>query len=151
MGRSLQQSRHADWGIRGFLPFLQGISDYYSNNMESLIFYAHYALFIRYYGDLFRCYGGHFSCLQLRGSQPCVLLAEQGRGRNLIVYKPNIGRQAHPENLENLLQRYRKVRNEQEAHHRSFPHLVIDFLKSILTFLMRVAVGQMVKTDSPSS
>ncbi|XP_060762282.1 protein strawberry notch homolog 2a isoform X2 [Neoarius graeffei] len=54
-------------------------------------------------------YEGFYLSHKLRGSQPCVLLAEQGRGHNLVVYKPNIGRQAHPENLDNLLQRYRKV------------------------------------------
>ncbi|XP_060725435.1 protein strawberry notch homolog 2a isoform X1 [Tachysurus vachellii] len=58
-------------------------------------------------------YEGFYLSHKLRGSQPCVLLAEQGRGRNLVVYKPNIGRQAHPENLENLLQRYRKVTPEE--------------------------------------
>ncbi|KAB5535796.1 hypothetical protein PHYPO_G00122050 [Pangasianodon hypophthalmus] len=58
-------------------------------------------------------YEGFYLSHKLRGSQPCVLLAEQGRGHNLIVYKPNIGRQAHPENLENLLQRYRKVTQDQ--------------------------------------
>uniref|UniRef100_A0A8C2I8C6 Protein strawberry notch homolog 2 n=1 Tax=Cyprinus carpio TaxID=7962 RepID=A0A8C2I8C6_CYPCA len=42
-------------------------------------------------------------------NKPCVLLAEQGRGRNFILYKPNIGKQAHPENLDNLLLRYYKV------------------------------------------
>lgn len=68
------------------------------------------------FGGLFNFYDGCFVCLQLRGSQPCVLLAEQGRGHNLIVYKPNIGRQAHLENLENLLQRYRKVRNKKVSH-----------------------------------
>ncbi|XP_072524668.1 protein strawberry notch homolog 2a isoform X2 [Salminus brasiliensis] len=52
---------------------------------------------------------GFYLSHKLRGSQPCVLLAEQGRGRNLILYKPNIGRQAHPENLDNLQLRYRKV------------------------------------------
>uniref|UniRef100_A0A672Z6I2 Protein strawberry notch homolog 2 n=1 Tax=Sphaeramia orbicularis TaxID=375764 RepID=A0A672Z6I2_9TELE len=46
---------------------------------------------------------------QLRGNNPCVLLAEQGRGKNFIVYKPNIGKQTHPESLDNLQQRYRKV------------------------------------------
>lgn len=51
--------------------------------------------------------------LQLRGNHPCVLLAEQGRGKNFIVYKPNIGKQTHPESLENLRQRYRKVKNHQ--------------------------------------
>src|SRR4029434_4852360 len=34
---------------------------------------------------------------QLRGSMPCVLLAEQGRGRNLIVFKPHIGTHAQRE------------------------------------------------------
>ncbi|KAI5616542.1 strawberry notch-like 2a [Silurus asotus] len=58
-------------------------------------------------------YEGFYLSHKLRGSQPCVLLAEQGRGRNLVVYKPNIGRQAHPENLDNLLQRYRKVTSEE--------------------------------------
>ncbi|KAF5903061.1 protein strawberry notch 2 isoform X1, partial [Clarias magur] len=56
---------------------------------------------------------GFYLSHKLRGSQPCVLLAEQGRGHNLIVYKPNIGKQAHPENLDNLLQRYRKVTPEE--------------------------------------
>uniref|UniRef100_A0A4W4HHX8 Protein strawberry notch homolog 2 n=1 Tax=Electrophorus electricus TaxID=8005 RepID=A0A4W4HHX8_ELEEL len=55
---------------------------------------------------------GFYLSHKLRGSQPCVLLAEQGRGRNLIIYKPNIGRQAHPENMENLQLRYRKVGSE---------------------------------------
>uniref|UniRef100_A0A3P8YXD4 Protein strawberry notch homolog 2 n=1 Tax=Esox lucius TaxID=8010 RepID=A0A3P8YXD4_ESOLU len=52
---------------------------------------------------------GFYLSHKLRGNHPCVLLAEQGRGRNLIVYKPNIGKQAHPESLDNLQQRYRKV------------------------------------------
>lgn len=38
-----------------------------------------------------------------------MLLAEQGRGKNFVVYKPNIGKQSHPESLDNLQQRYRKV------------------------------------------
>uniref|UniRef100_A0A3B4EL40 Protein strawberry notch homolog 2 n=1 Tax=Pygocentrus nattereri TaxID=42514 RepID=A0A3B4EL40_PYGNA len=61
---------------------------------------------------LTREHEGFYLSHKLRGSQPCVLLAEQGRGRNLVLYKPNIGRQAHPENLDNLQLRYRKVRNE---------------------------------------
>uniref|UniRef100_A0A8C5E5P6 Protein strawberry notch homolog 2 n=1 Tax=Gouania willdenowi TaxID=441366 RepID=A0A8C5E5P6_GOUWI len=52
---------------------------------------------------------GFYLSQKLRGNNPCVLLAEQGRGKNFIVYKPNIGKQAHPESLENLHQRYRKV------------------------------------------
>uniref|UniRef100_A0A672I452 Protein strawberry notch homolog 2 n=1 Tax=Salarias fasciatus TaxID=181472 RepID=A0A672I452_SALFA len=46
-------------------------------------------------------------------NHPCVLLAEQGRGKNFIVYKPNIGKQTHPESLDNLHQRYRKVTPEE--------------------------------------
>uniref|UniRef100_A0A8D3AM86 Protein strawberry notch homolog 2 n=1 Tax=Scophthalmus maximus TaxID=52904 RepID=A0A8D3AM86_SCOMX len=51
--------------------------------------------------------------LSLRGNHPCVLLAEQGRGKNFIVFKPNIGKQTHPESLDNLHQRYRKVTPEE--------------------------------------
>uniref|UniRef100_A0A674DPP0 Protein strawberry notch homolog 2 n=1 Tax=Salmo trutta TaxID=8032 RepID=A0A674DPP0_SALTR len=56
---------------------------------------------------------GFYLSYKLRGNHPCVLLAEQGRGRNFIVYKPNIGKQAHPESLDNLQQRYRKVAPDQ--------------------------------------
>uniref|UniRef100_UPI0037E99510 si:ch73-63e15.2 isoform X2 n=1 Tax=Semicossyphus pulcher TaxID=241346 RepID=UPI0037E99510 len=56
---------------------------------------------------------GFYLSLKLRGNHPCVLLAEQGRGKNLIVYKPNIGKQTHPESLDNLQQRYRKVSPEE--------------------------------------
>uniref|UniRef100_A0A8C2I7H6 Protein strawberry notch homolog 2 n=1 Tax=Cyprinus carpio TaxID=7962 RepID=A0A8C2I7H6_CYPCA len=56
-------------------------------------------------------YEGFYLSNKLRGNQPCVLLAEQGRGRNFILYKPNIGKQAHPENLDNLLLRYYKVQH----------------------------------------
>ncbi|XP_077439209.1 strawberry notch homolog 2b isoform X2 [Vanacampus margaritifer] len=56
---------------------------------------------------------GFYLSHKLRGNQPCVLLAEQGRGKNFIVYKPNIGKQTHPESLENLQHRYRKVTPEE--------------------------------------
>ncbi|XP_062306187.1 si:ch73-63e15.2 isoform X3 [Osmerus eperlanus] len=56
---------------------------------------------------------GFYLSHKLRGNHPCVLLAEQGRGRNFIVYKPNIGKQAHPESLDNLQLRYRKVTPEE--------------------------------------
>uniref|UniRef100_A0A4W6DA27 Protein strawberry notch homolog 2 n=1 Tax=Lates calcarifer TaxID=8187 RepID=A0A4W6DA27_LATCA len=52
---------------------------------------------------------GFYLSQKLRGNHPCVLLAEQGRGKNFIVFKPNIGKQTHPESLDNLHQRYRKV------------------------------------------
>nr|XP_057928756.1 protein strawberry notch homolog 2 [Doryrhamphus excisus] len=56
---------------------------------------------------------GFYLSMKLRGNQPCVLLAEQGRGKNFIVYKPNIGKQTHPESLDNLQQRYRKTTPEE--------------------------------------
>ncbi|GAA6222328.1 protein strawberry notch homolog 2 isoform X2 [Lates japonicus] len=56
---------------------------------------------------------GFYLSLKLRGNHPCVLLAEQGRGKNFIVFKPNIGKQTHPESLDNLHQRYRKVTPEE--------------------------------------
>ncbi|XP_061093328.1 si:ch73-63e15.2 isoform X2 [Conger conger] len=56
---------------------------------------------------------GFYVSHRLRGNHPCVLLAEQGRGRNLNLYKPNIGKQAQPESLDNLQRKYRKVTPEQ--------------------------------------
>ncbi|XP_071399419.1 si:ch73-63e15.2 [Centroberyx affinis] len=56
---------------------------------------------------------GFYLSHKLRGNHPCVLLAEQGRGKNFVVYKPNIGKQAHPESLDNLQLRYRKVTPEE--------------------------------------
>ncbi|XP_026202184.1 protein strawberry notch homolog 2 isoform X2 [Anabas testudineus] len=56
---------------------------------------------------------GFYLSHKLRGNHPCVLLAEQGRGKSFIVYKPNIGKQTHPESLDNLEQRYRKVLPEK--------------------------------------
>lgn len=38
-----------------------------------------------------------------------MLLAVQGREDNMIIYKPNIGKQAQMENLDKLKQKYRKV------------------------------------------
>uniref|UniRef100_A0A672K256 Protein strawberry notch homolog 2 n=1 Tax=Sinocyclocheilus grahami TaxID=75366 RepID=A0A672K256_SINGR len=46
---------------------------------------------------------------KLTGDYEGFYLSNKGRGRNLILYKPNIGKQAHPENLDNLLLRYYKV------------------------------------------
>uniref|UniRef100_A0A8C7YNG0 Protein strawberry notch homolog 2 n=1 Tax=Oryzias sinensis TaxID=183150 RepID=A0A8C7YNG0_9TELE len=70
---------------------------------------------------------GFYLSLKLRGSQPCVLLAEQGRGKNFIVYKPNIGKQAHPESLEKLMQRYRKVLRKMSFDAEHFPKVLTDF------------------------
>ncbi|XP_036442550.1 protein strawberry notch homolog 2 isoform X3 [Colossoma macropomum] len=56
---------------------------------------------------------GFYLSHKLRGSHPCVLLAEQGRGHNLVVYKPNVGKQKQTENLENIQKKYRKVTPEE--------------------------------------
>ncbi|XP_076880334.1 strawberry notch homolog 2b isoform X2 [Brachyhypopomus gauderio] len=56
---------------------------------------------------------GFYLSHKMRGSHPCVLLAEQGRGHNLVVYKPNVGKQKQPENLEQIQKKYRKVGAEE--------------------------------------
>ncbi|XP_066503619.1 si:ch73-63e15.2 isoform X2 [Hoplias malabaricus] len=56
---------------------------------------------------------GFYLSHKLRGTHPCVLLAEQGRGHNLVVYKPNVGKQKQPENIENIQKKYRKVTPEE--------------------------------------
>ncbi|XP_058256712.1 si:ch73-63e15.2 isoform X1 [Hemibagrus wyckioides] len=56
---------------------------------------------------------GFYISHKLRGSHPCVLLAELGRGHNLTLYKPNVGKQKQSENLENIQKKYRKVTPEE--------------------------------------
>ncbi|XP_051978110.1 protein strawberry notch homolog 2-like isoform X2 [Xyrauchen texanus] len=56
---------------------------------------------------------GFYLSYKLRGNHPCVLLAVQGSERNMIIYKPNIGKQAQTESLDNLQQKYRKVSPEE--------------------------------------
>uniref|UniRef100_A0A8C2E6S4 Strawberry notch homolog 2 n=1 Tax=Cyprinus carpio TaxID=7962 RepID=A0A8C2E6S4_CYPCA len=56
---------------------------------------------------------GFYLSHKLRGNYPCVLLAVQGQERNMIIYKPNIGKQAQTESLENLQHKYRKVTPEE--------------------------------------
>lgn len=46
---------------------------------------------------------------QVRGNKYTCLLAEQCRGKNFILYKPNIGKQSQLESLDNLQKRYRRV------------------------------------------
>uniref|UniRef100_A0A8C6T1H2 Protein strawberry notch homolog 2 n=1 Tax=Neogobius melanostomus TaxID=47308 RepID=A0A8C6T1H2_9GOBI len=60
---------------------------------------------------------GFYLSLKPRGNTLSVLLAEQGRGKNFILFKPNIGKQTHPENLDNLQMRYRKVKPKQAKDH----------------------------------
>ncbi|XP_033821766.1 protein strawberry notch homolog 2 isoform X2 [Periophthalmus magnuspinnatus] len=60
---------------------------------------------------------GFYLSIKPRGNTLSVLLAEQGRGKNFILFKPNIGKQTHPENLDNLQMRYRKVSAEEAKDH----------------------------------
>lgn len=46
---------------------------------------------------------------QVRGHKYTCLLAEQSRGKNFILYKPNIGKQSQPESLDSLQKKYRRV------------------------------------------
>lgn len=45
----------------------------------------------------------------MRGCKYTCLLAEQSRGKNFILYKPNIGKQSQPESLDSLQKKYRQV------------------------------------------
>uniref|UniRef100_A0A673JNG3 Protein strawberry notch homolog 2 n=1 Tax=Sinocyclocheilus rhinocerous TaxID=307959 RepID=A0A673JNG3_9TELE len=56
---------------------------------------------------------GFYLSHKLRGNYPCVLLAVQGQEHNMIIYKPNIGKQAQTESLDNLQQKYHKVTPEE--------------------------------------
>lgn len=63
-----------------------------------------------------------------RGSHPCVLLAVQGRGFHMTIYKPNIGKQAQPESLESLQKKYRKV-SPEDAKESWENHYTFSFKK----------------------
>ncbi|KGL84549.1 Protein strawberry notch 2, partial [Tinamus guttatus] len=54
---------------------------------------------------------------QMRGCKHTCLLAEQSRGKNFILYKPNIGKQSQPESLESLHRKYRRVLPEEAKEH----------------------------------
>ncbi|XP_067271979.1 si:ch73-63e15.2 [Pseudorasbora parva] len=56
---------------------------------------------------------GFYLSHKLRGNYPCVLLAVQSREHNMIIYKPNIGKQAQMESLDKLKQKYHKVPPEE--------------------------------------
>uniref|UniRef100_A0A8C9FEB3 Protein strawberry notch homolog 2 n=1 Tax=Pavo cristatus TaxID=9049 RepID=A0A8C9FEB3_PAVCR len=54
-------------------------------------------------------YDGFYLSYKTRGNKYTCLLAEQGRGKNFILYKPNIGKQSQPESLDSLHKKYRQV------------------------------------------
>uniref|UniRef100_A0A8D2P3D8 Protein strawberry notch homolog 2 n=1 Tax=Zosterops lateralis melanops TaxID=1220523 RepID=A0A8D2P3D8_ZOSLA len=54
-------------------------------------------------------YDGFYLSYKVRGNKHTCLLAEQSRGKNFILYKPNIGKQSQPESLDSLQKKYRRV------------------------------------------
>ncbi|XP_067415261.1 protein strawberry notch homolog 2 isoform X2 [Emydura macquarii macquarii] len=62
-------------------------------------------------------YDGFYLSYKMRGCKYTCLLAEQGRGKNFILYKPNIGKQSQPESLDSLSRKYRRVLPEEAKEH----------------------------------
>lgn len=62
-------------------------------------------------------YDGFYLSYKVRGNKPSCLLAEQSRGKQFTVYKPNIGRQSQPETLDSLSRKFRPVTAEEAREH----------------------------------
>ncbi|XP_060641049.2 protein strawberry notch homolog 2 isoform X1 [Anolis sagrei] len=60
---------------------------------------------------------GFYLSNKVRGNMYTCLLAEQNRGKNFTLYKPNIGKHSQPESLESLLRKYQKVSPEDAKEH----------------------------------
>ncbi|XP_054836062.1 protein strawberry notch homolog 2 isoform X2 [Eublepharis macularius] len=62
-------------------------------------------------------YDGFYLSYKVRGNTYTCLLAEQNRGKYFTIYKPNIGKQSQPENLDSLQKKYRRVLPEEAQEH----------------------------------
>ncbi|PKU38169.1 hypothetical protein llap_11530 [Limosa lapponica baueri] len=62
---------------------------------------------------------GFYLSRKTRGHRYTCLLAEQSRGKNFILYKPNIGKQSQLESLDSLQKKYRQVLPEEAKEHWS--------------------------------
>ncbi|XP_010076076.1 PREDICTED: protein strawberry notch homolog 2, partial [Pterocles gutturalis] len=62
-------------------------------------------------------FDGFYLSYKTRGCKHTCLLAEQSRGKNFILYKPNIGKQSQPESLDSLQKKYRRVLPEEAKEH----------------------------------
>uniref|UniRef100_A0A8C3J6E8 Protein strawberry notch homolog 2 n=1 Tax=Calidris pygmaea TaxID=425635 RepID=A0A8C3J6E8_9CHAR len=60
---------------------------------------------------------GFYLSRKTRGHRYTCLLAEQSRGKNFILYKPNIGKQSQLESLDSLQKKYRQVLPEEAKEH----------------------------------
>ncbi|TRZ02814.1 hypothetical protein DNTS_026424, partial [Danionella cerebrum] len=56
---------------------------------------------------------GFYQSYKFRGNHPCVLLAVKGQENSMIIYKPNIGKQAQAESLSSLQQKYHRITPEE--------------------------------------
>ncbi|XP_047387207.1 protein strawberry notch homolog 2 isoform X2 [Sciurus carolinensis] len=62
-------------------------------------------------------YDGFYLSYKVRGNKPSCLLAEQNRGKQFTVYKPNIGRQSQLETWDSLCRKFRQVTAEEAREH----------------------------------
>uniref|UniRef100_A0A672U3W9 Protein strawberry notch homolog 2 n=1 Tax=Strigops habroptila TaxID=2489341 RepID=A0A672U3W9_STRHB len=62
-------------------------------------------------------FDGFYLSYKIRGCKQTCLLAEQSRGKNFILYKPNIGKQRQAESLDSLQKKYRRVLPEEAKEH----------------------------------
>ncbi|XP_031363014.2 protein strawberry notch homolog 2, partial [Lonchura striata] len=62
-------------------------------------------------------FDGFYLSYKVRGNKYTCLLAEQCRGKNFILYKPNIGKQSQLESLDSLQKKYRRVLPEEAKEH----------------------------------
>ncbi|KFQ48962.1 Protein strawberry notch 2, partial [Nestor notabilis] len=62
-------------------------------------------------------FDGFYLSYKMRGCKHTCLLAEQIRGKNFILYKPNIGKQSQAESLDSLQRKYRRVLPEEAKEH----------------------------------
>ncbi|GAB0200793.1 protein strawberry notch 2 [Grus japonensis] len=67
--------------------------------------------------ELTGSFDGFYLSYKTRGSKHTCLLAEQSRGKNFILYKPNIGKQSQPESLDSLQKKYRRVLPVEAKEH----------------------------------
>ncbi|XP_040179845.1 protein strawberry notch homolog 2 isoform X1 [Rana temporaria] len=60
---------------------------------------------------------GFYLSYKVRGEMYSAVLAEHRHGKSYNLYKPNIGKQSHPETLDSLRNKYYKVSPEEAQHH----------------------------------
>lgn len=64
---------------------------------------------LAYFCGLFLFFLIYYFPFQVRGEMYSAVLAEHRHGKSYNLYKPNIGKQSHPETLDSLRNKYYKV------------------------------------------